>query len=283
MSSNEQLLQKIVEWAEGFGRVRAVVLIGSQARSVKPADEYSDIDLIMFVSDPDYFIQSDDWLDQIGPWHIAFLERTAGNSLERRVLFDEARDVDFVLELDRNAAALADSAAASSILSRGYRFLVDKDNLEGLLTLNRFAEPLEIPPPSESEFGNLVQDFWYHTVWVFKKIQRGALWEAKNCLDGYMKDRLLRLLEYHARAVNGPRYDTWYSGRHIESWADPRAVGALPDTFAGYSRQDMIRALFATMDVFRQFAAETAGILGYPYSQAADDFASEWILTKCQA
>ena len=83
-------------------------------------------------------------------------------------------------------------------------------------------------PSSEAEYLNIVNDFWFHTVWTAKHLRRGELWWAKSCCDGYLKNLLLRMLEFHARATKGPDFDTWMSGRFLETWADPRAVAALP-------------------------------------------------------
>jgi len=42
-------------------------------------------------------------------------------------------------------------------------------------------------PPAQDEFLDLINDFWYHTVWTAKKLRRGELWTAQGCSDSYMK------------------------------------------------------------------------------------------------
>jgi hypothetical protein len=37
-----------------------------------------------------------------------------------------------------------------------------------------------------------------------------------------MKELLLRMLEWHARATHGWDYETWYTGRFVDRWADRR-------------------------------------------------------------
>lgn len=39
----EQLKTALVAWAESMPGVRVMIVVGSQARQVKPADEYSDL------------------------------------------------------------------------------------------------------------------------------------------------------------------------------------------------------------------------------------------------
>ena len=85
---------------------------------------------------------------------------------------------------------------------------------------------------------------------------------------------LRQMLEWHARAMNGPSHDTWMRGRFLEEWADPRAVKELPNIFAHYDRQDINHALLATMDLFRWLAVETAQWWGYLYPESGDQSAT---------
>jgi len=56
-------------------------------------------------------------------------------------------------------------------------------------------------------------------------------------------------------------------------------VAALPDTFGGYDLEGLWRALFATLDLFRWVATETAERLGYAYPTRADHKVTGWIET----
>ena len=85
---------------------------------------------------------------------------------------------------------------------------------------------------------------------------------AKRSVDGYLKEGLLTLFAWHARAGD-PELDTWHEARFFERWADPRAVEALRDAYARYDADEVRRALLATMDAFERFERETAGGLGF--------------------
>ncbi len=110
-----------------------------------------------------------------------------------------------------------------------------------------------------------------------KLLRRGDLWRAKYQCDGAMKQHLLVMLEWHARANHGPQHDIWPEGRYLSEWADPRAVTALPNTFASYNTDDLWRALWATLDLFHTMALETAQLLGYAYPALTDEHVIEWL------
>lgn len=260
------LLAKLAAWAESEDNVRAVVIVGSRARADHPADEWADLDVVVLARDPQPLWAGAAWLAAIGePW-LTFIEPTPDRrTYERRVLFAPGLDVDFVPVA---VASLVDVlergiAEALMLLQRGARILVDKDGLaQRALDAVRPAAP---PPlPSEAEYLNLANDFWYHTVWAAKHLRRGDLWVGKFCADNYLKDLLLRMIEWHARATRATT-DTWMLGRFMDEWADPRAVAALKDVFARYDEEEIWRALEATMEVFRWLALETADAWRYAY------------------
>ncbi len=276
-----RLIEKFVAWAQTEPDVRAAVVIGSRARTDHPADEWADLDIIVFATDIERYIASADWVENIGVHWLTFVERTPGGGWERRVLFDGGLDVDFALNPAAELAHLATGAISpdvADVIRRGVRVLVDKDGLVARLG----DVPPEVPPfqpPTEAEFLNLVHDFWYHTLWTMKHLRRGEVWWAKSCCDVYLKELLRRMLEWHARAVQGPDHDTWMRGRFLEEWADPRAVAQLPQVFAHYDQQDIARALQATMGLFRWLAVETAQRWGYAYPAVGERFATGLVET----
>jgi aminoglycoside 6-adenylyltransferase len=269
----QQLLDRFVAWARTQPDIRAAIVLGSRARTDRPADEWSDLDLLIITRDPSPLLSQTDWLEQLGtPW-LTFLEPTAvGGATERRVLFAGGLDVDFSpfpVELVRQFAAAGMPPEVAGVLRRGMRFVLDKDGLAASLKVPPDERPAPLPP-TQDRFLNLVNDFWYHAVWVAKKLRRGELWTAHMCCDGYMKRLLLIMIEWHAGAISDWRADTWHNGRFLEQWADPRAVDELRHAFAHYDMADVQRALLASMDLFRWLATETAGRLGYPYPTSAD-------------
>ena len=275
------LEERLCRWAEGEDNLRAVLVFGSRARSDHAADEWSDLDVLLLARDPEAYRAASNWVPNIGtPW-LSFYEPTPdGRGYELRVLFEGGLDVDFCLDsVDRFQQALQGglSPVDADLLSRGVRVLVDKeDSLSECLVTCSIA-PASTSLPSESEFLNAVSDFWFHAVWTTKRLRRGELWRAKYCCDVYLKRLLLRVLEWHTRASRGPDVDTWMSGRFLREWADGRAVDALPAAFAHYDREDVQRALLATMDLFRWLAVETATAAGYAYLYAGDERATEWV------
>lgn len=256
----ELLMASIADWARERDDVRAAIVVGSQVRTDVPADAWSDLDIGLFVDDPSRLADDETWVETFGRPVLTFLEPTAfGNRVERRVLYETGEDVDFPL-LEASAwREFASTPEARIVLARGYRILYDELGLGDVFT--REPQPSDPWPPDSAAFRQLTSDFWYHALWAAKKLRRGEVLTAKGCTDGYLKARLVTLLEWHARAVD-PSVDTWHEGRFIERWADPGALAALERAYAHYDLRDVARALWETIDLFQSVEEETARRLG---------------------
>jgi aminoglycoside 6-adenylyltransferase len=53
----EQLTQRIIDWVGQEDNVRAAMVIGSRARTDHPADAWSDLDVLLFVRDPEPYVR----------------------------------------------------------------------------------------------------------------------------------------------------------------------------------------------------------------------------------
>lgn len=278
--SFEKLIKEITDWAEPRPDMRLAIVLGSRARTVMPADEWSDLDIVFVVENPSLYLDSTDWLNNIDNVKILFLEPTAiGGGTERRVLFECGLDVDFSFlseaQMKQEIQGKPDPGVLQ-IYGRGYRVLFDKDKIvPPLWQLPEVPVTLRLLTPGE--FSEVANDFWYHAIWTAKKLRRGELWTALRCCDFYMKRLLLRVVECYAQIQHGGHYDTWYDGRFLERWADPHVVKGLRNAFARYSREDIKQALLATMDLFRWVTREIAGRGGYLYPVTLDEYAANLV------
>ncbi|KYK36869.1 MAG: hypothetical protein AYK19_00830 [Theionarchaea archaeon DG-70-1] len=281
----EKLIARFVTWAKSRDDIRAALIVGSRARD--DPDEWADLDIIVVTTNPEHYLSRTDWIHNIGSPLLTFTEPTAtGDERERRVLFEGMLDVDFAILPEQRAKQLLKGippeikAQLADTFGRGIRVLLDKDGM--VAALEALIPPGEtLPPrtPSKQEFCEVINDFLYHCVWTAKHLCRGELWWSKSCCDSYLKHLLLTMVEWHARSTHGPDYDTWFRGRFLEKWADPRIKKDLRNAFAYYDEKDVKRALLATMDLFRWLACETAEKLGYPYVMKADERVTAWVKT----
>ena len=300
LEAMKRLEEKFVAWARERDDIRAVLVVGSWARTDHPADEWSDLDIGFTTTQPQRYLASNDWLAEIASVWVVYPDPVG---ITRHVLFEGGLDASFA-PIAHNTLKLAvrfvpalrraplpaalrnpierEIASAAEYVSRGVRVILDKDRMaQKFLALMPPQRP--VSAPQEQEYVDTVNEFWFEAVWTAKHLRRGEVWRAKCVsLDGRMKSLLLRMMEWHAFAARGPANNTWEDGRFLEEWADPRAIRELTSAFAHYDADDVARALIATMDLFRWLAIETAQRLAYHYPAASDANVTDWVNTCLQ-
>ena len=238
-------------WAHDRPDVRAVLLVGSQARTNTPADEFSDVDLVLVVDETRPFIESASWVEPFGEPLLTFVEATAvGGQRERRVLFRSGLEVDFSLVPVADFTGLLADPEAAGVLARGYRVLHDE-----LGVSDGLARAAAVHEPPVPDLQSIAHDFWYHALWAAKKLRRGEVYVAKQACDCYLKALTVGLLVARARA-RSPELDTWHHARFLERWAEPDDLSELGNTFAVYDEKGVARAIAATADLFDRLERE---------------------------
>lgn len=267
--------ERIQQFASTRSDIRAAVVFGSRARRDRPADTWSDIDIALVTADASPYLESAAWLDELGDPLLTFCRQTPiGEFDERHVVFDDGLEADLVpVSLERVQPLDSLPTAILSIFEHGFRFLVDKDDLETVLE-SRLAEAeaeLEAQStPDEQTVVETINRGWYRIFWTAKKLRRGELWTATRGINVRLIDScLLPMLRWHARVVHDR--EPWYAGRFLEDWADERALEDLQHAVATYDERQCWRALVAATDLFRWTARETTADLECTYPESVDD------------
>jgi len=112
-----------------------MLALGSQVRQDFAGDEWSDLDILLLVDNPQVLLNGDAWLTNLGEVVCAIIEETSLNWLSltwivKRVLFTDNRTVDFsILPYERVDDVLSLNA---EIHANGYQILYDDH--PGLIT-----------------------------------------------------------------------------------------------------------------------------------------------------
>ncbi len=269
MDDYEALEARILAWAAAKEDLLAGLVVGSRARSDGTADQWSDLDLILFTNSTQSYLEDSSWLDEFGDLWATSLSRTGSGYPEWFALYAGGLKVDIVFvpvqPTDQHGLPqMLAEFAFQDVLQRGLRVLFDKTGTaddEPYLPAPSAARAL----PNQREFQDAEAHFWIVAAKAARLIKRNDQWRAKQACDSELKACLLTMLEWHARAVYGPEWDIWYEGRFVADWAEHRAVSALPGAFAVYDQGDIQRALLATARLYRRLADEVADTLNYDH------------------
>ena len=255
---------KILEFAKNDDDVKAVIAIGSTTRNDVKADEYSDLDLFIVTSNTEPWF-SGEYPERFGKVSISFIEPTLGGGRE---------DVDMIILTPVQFETAVRDGVAEWVMNRGYLVLYDVMDYEVLLKTN-IKPGSSNPEIDAAEFNNMVNDFYFHNIWAFKKLKRGELWAAKMCVDSYLKNHLLRMIELYRNKAAG--VDVWHDGRFLDRWAGEDITKELRKTFAHYDEEDVKSALIATQELFERLSVEYAQIEGFEYPEKSRECAKAYL------
>jgi aminoglycoside 6-adenylyltransferase len=265
--------ERIRRWAMGHAGLRAVLLTGSRGAR-RWVDALSDHDVVLYTTDVAPWLESDRWPGELGTVLVRLppARQSAISEPERRlVVYDDGSKVDFTV---LPAAALREAAGAGRLppeLDAGYVVLLDKDGLTA--GLGAPSGRAFVPqPPGQEEFADLVEEFWWESVYVAKHLRRQELLPAKYSLECVMKlDLLRRLLDWRAAIDEGWAAPHGDLGRGLRTRLQPELWSALEETFVGADQEENWRALWRTTDLFRRVASEVAARLDLSYPGALDE------------
>lgn len=257
-------LALVSKWAAQRSDVRAAMVVGSVARTAHPADEWSDVDLILAVDETAPFLDATDWLEPFGAIFASMREATAvGGAMERRVLFATGLDVDVSIvpaELIALLPELSHDPQVRATIGRGVRVLHDEIEIGPELA---GIEPPAPVPPSEAAYTELSNTFWYDAVWTAKKLRRGELLLAKQSCDGQLLRHLVEIVRWRTQ-LQHPDRDTWHGLRFAEEWLDPDDASLLTSAVAPVGAEGVGQALRCIVDGFATVESEVAASIGTP-------------------
>lgn len=264
MGIHHPLLEPLLEWARVVDHIRAVVITGSLARADGSVDEYSDLDAQIITRDVEFLTRDDSWLDTLGEVWIRFPLRQ--DASYRLVWFAGGRKVDFQFVHPDEILAMRESGELSAEYQRGYQVALDKDGLCADLPPSPRVFPSPAPP-SRREVDSVINEFWFEAIHVAQFIRRREFWVAKY-RDWTMKENLLCLLEWHARATAEGDVNTWLLGKRILQWTDAETAEAIERIWPGWDAAEMWRTLLIQLELFRRLSRELHAAHGIDYSEA---------------
>lgn len=279
----EQMEARLADWAYAQPSVHMVVVIGSRARTEDhPADEWSDLDTIVFVDNAASFATLGEWSaaleHTIGKpvWFAAF-DRLTENEVEWETVFEDGSKLDMVFSPNRTPGAqigLAERIAGfpfRGVLQRGMRVLVDKFPGPPVA----LDPPVDPALPDADKFERQIHVVLLEMFRAWKLAGRGELWRSARAINHEMHDALLPLIGWHAQAVHGRTPGPY--GRFLEEWADPNVLALLEGAYAKNTRESVARAVQHAQRLLSLIVIETAEKTNLPYPVEALEKMGTWV------
>lgn len=259
--------QRVARWCETRSDIEAAIIVGSRGRSSGPADHLSDLDLIFFAVNQEYYQRDDAWLSNFGELWIATLNFIGPGHPEWMAFFSPGLKVDFLFAAASSGQSLKemlDALPYPQILSRGFRLLYRAD-AHARESIDTSTRRLDKALPTEEELHYQLNSTLLTANRFVKFAIREDTWRSRYTFHAELMNQLLALAEWHAQVTSGPELDTWHEGRDLRSWADVRFLHALKNLNPGYDFRQQCGALTAFLELMDMLVTEVAAQLDFTY------------------
>ncbi len=265
MRSEKEVLHQLLTFAENNDMVRAVLLNGSRVNPNVEYDLFSDYDVIFAVTDPEHFLNNQEWMKYYGEL-IIMQQNTLHSNGEECYIFLMIFTDGIRIDLSFRKIEQINSYLDDSLTKK----LMDKDNIIGDL-----KPPSEITyytkKPTKKEFEKTINNFWWVSTYVAKGIWRNELPYTKYMLDVMLREELKKILNWHIGIQHHWKINTGTAGKWLEKFLPNGLWEAYKHTYAGVNYEDIWDSLFKAGSLTRKIGTELANQLGYEYPIKDDE------------
>jgi aminoglycoside 6-adenylyltransferase len=268
------IIGRLIQWAEHQPLVRAILLTSSRAIPNAPGDVFSDYDVILAMLDVHPFHVDRTWLEYFGSVLVLYrdpLEPYYGFPKSGYVTqYENGLKIDFTLwPVEILQRVVADPHLPPEF-DAGYLVLLDKDHLTDGLKPPTYTAYIPTPP-TEIEYQEAVEVFFLEATYAAKLLWRDDLMAAKHILDQFMKQEHLRpMLEWHFEIDHQWSVKPGPYGQRLKKWLRHDLWTELESTYTGAGLEENWEAMFRTIALFRKVAFEVGDRLGYSYPHDLD-------------
>jgi aminoglycoside 6-adenylyltransferase len=269
MRSEPEMLDLILNTARNDERVRAVIMNGSRVNPNAPKDFFQDYDVVYIVTEKASFLADPGWIKVFGELMILQLPDEMsdpppeGKDLYGYLMqFADGNRIDLSLLPANKLDKLENDSLTLTLL--------DKDNI-----LPQFDPPNDsgyLPkPPTAKAFFNCTNEFWWVSPYVAKGLWRQEIVYAKHTLDLYVREQLMKMLDWYVGVRTGITISPGKMGKYLEKYLEPELWQMLLQTYSDADYAHAWQALLTMGELFRKIAIPVADRYGFHYPYGDDE------------
>ncbi|MDN7240608.1 aminoglycoside 6-adenylyltransferase [Planococcus sp. N028] len=258
MRNEEEMLELILSKARESENIRLVEMNGSRVNSQTNKDPFQDYDIVYYVEDIESFIKDPSWVDYFGErlmmqmpdqMHIPPADKTK-QSFSYLMLFKDGNRIDLTL----TPVTLAEQCLKNT---EPRKILLDKDNRSKFAPISS-DDPFRIKAPTQKEFCDCSNEFWWVSTYIAKALWREELPLAKATMDGPVRDMLMMMLNWQIGIRTGFKVSTGKNGKDIKKYVDEELWRKLVLTYPDGDYNNIWASLFKMCDLFEELTSQIA-------------------------
>jgi aminoglycoside 6-adenylyltransferase len=146
------------------------------------------------------------------------------------------------------------------------KVILDKDQLFVSL-LPPTESGYLIKRPTEKEFLDCCNEFWWVSTYVAKGLCRKEIIYAKQMMDVHIRIMFLKMIEWYVGAITDFTVSFGVEGRRMTSHISPELYNRILSTYPDSKAENIWKALFVMRTLFDQLAKEVGLLMNFRYNQ----------------
>lgn len=240
--TRQSMARRLIDAAENDPRIVGLLDYGSSSEG--RADEWSDIDVALFIRDAevtDFERNWQQWAAQLGPLLLAYVGHIG---YPWTVYAAEPVPLRVDCDLHPDSAISKIETWPNSPTSVDAMLWYDGTGGKLRAAVDGIVGQSLAPADPAGAFTQLTGDFWYFLLYCHCKLRRGELWVARQVFHCEVLEHLLRLIRMEAGAFE--RWRGSHAAQDIEVRASSERLHQLDRCIPGSGRGDLRVALAAT-------------------------------------
>ncbi len=194
-----EMLVKLVSHLEPDPDILGLILFGSCSLSPSSVDDWSDIDLLLVVSDQslERFYPTLAWLEDFGKVY-TYSQSADDTMFTTRVCFEDFKRLDFVITTQRKLIAIDHWDRVPDL--NNAKILFSRSKVVAEVPKLPFNQP-KFPPLPPDQFQHMVRDFRFKSMLAVTKVVRDDLLIALHLTQDLVRDCCLLAMMIRDRAT----------------------------------------------------------------------------------
>lgn len=274
MRSEKEMYELIINTAKNDDRIRAVYISGSRANPNAPKDIFMDYDVVYVVDSTDKFIKDKGWIDRFGKrLFMQYPDENCGYES------DKANCYGWLMQFaDGNRMDLhvcTKKAIQNDLKEQMYIVMLDKDNI--LPPCEPSDRYYYVKKPSQKNFSDVCNEFWWCLNNVAKGLWRGELSYALEMLDFNIRPQLLTVISWLAGVKTDFSASVGKSGKYAKNFIGDELWEKYLATYSTAVTENIWQAVFNMCGLFDETAKKVGKSLGLEYNNAEAEGCMLWL------
>jgi aminoglycoside 6-adenylyltransferase len=255
---------KIIKYFKDDSGILAVYLQGSRVYAKKHVDKYSDYDFLVFVDDITKYTGLDGFLSQLE--EILIMQKTSDSYNHPYDYFGrdpftyliqfcntERLDITFVDRCD---------SLKSIDVSDPMIPIIDKANYKFINT-NELVNNYNLYQPSQKEFSDTVNEFYWISLYVVKAIKRKELIQAMTFYQNFFLKMLMKMVGFWIGSNYDYEITLGKNYRFLRDYLEKPACDEIEELFFVDKQDAIIKKVFLAFDIFEKYSQQVKIFLDY--------------------